>query len=81
MHGEADIHGTVQVGRGFHFRECRALDGVDVCHVDIIGTGWGPLGRLVDTLPTGRRGRTVCLTLCSVIDVKIDSIHGQIFDD
>ena len=39
MHGEADVHGTIQVGRGFHFGECGALDGVDVCHVPIISTG------------------------------------------
>ena len=39
MHGEADVHGTIQVGRGFGFGECRALDGVDVCHVPIISTG------------------------------------------
>ena len=33
MHSEAQVHCTIQVGRGFGFRECRALDGVDVCHV------------------------------------------------
>ena len=36
MHGVADIHGTIQVGRGFHFRECRALDGVEVVHASTI---------------------------------------------
>ena len=36
MHGEADIHGTIQVGRGFHFRECRALDGIEVVHASTI---------------------------------------------
>ena len=59
MHGEADVHGTIQVGRGFHFRECRALDGVDVCHVDIIGTGAGGMGsllcHLVNWLPRPNR--------------------------
>ena len=41
----------------------------------------GQLQAVVDTLPTVRRGRTVWLTLGSIIDVKIDSIHRQIFDD
>jgi len=36
MHGEADVHGTVQVRGGFHFRECRALDGVEVVHASTI---------------------------------------------
>ena len=36
MHGEADVHGTIQVGRGFGFGECRALDGVEVVHVSTI---------------------------------------------
>ena len=61
MHGEADVHSTIQVGRGFGLAQGRALDGVDVCHVDIIGTGWGPLGRLVDSLPTGaKRPTSLC---------------------
>ena len=33
-----------------------------VCHVDIIGTGSDALGQLVDSLPTGCRGRPVCVT-------------------
>lgn len=39
MHREAQVPRPIQVGGGFDFRECRALDGVDVCHTDIIGTG------------------------------------------
>ena len=33
MHGEAQIHGTIEVGGGLNLAQCRAFDGVDVCHV------------------------------------------------
>ena len=39
MHGEAQVHGTIEVGGGLNLAQCRAFDGVDVCHVPIISTG------------------------------------------
>ena len=40
MHREAEIPRPIQVGGGFGFGECRALDGVGLIdHTDIIGTG------------------------------------------
>ena len=40
MHREAQIPRPIQVGGGFGFGECRALDGVGLIdHTDIIGTG------------------------------------------
>ena len=46
MHGEADVHGTIQVGRGFGFGECRALDGVEVVHASTIH-GFRPCAHFV----------------------------------
>jgi len=51
MHSEADIHGTIQIGRGFGLAQSRAGDG-EIVHADIIGTGGDALGSLVDTSPT-----------------------------
>ena len=40
MHREAQVPRPIQVGGGFGFGECRALDGVGLIdHTDIIGTG------------------------------------------
>jgi len=52
MHSEADVHGTIQVGRGFGLAQSRAGDS-EIVHAVIIGTGSGDLGALVDTCPTG----------------------------
>ena len=56
MHGKADIHGTIQVGRGLGFAQSGAGDFVS--HADIIGTGFGDLGSVVDAL------LTVTISLC-----------------
>ena len=68
MHGKADIHGTIQVGRGFGFAQSRAGDFVS--HADIIGTGWGHLGASVDTLPTGTAAAEPEYNLVLVIQVE-----------
>jgi len=52
MHSEADIHGTIQVGRGLGLAQSRAGDS-EVVHADIIGTGGDDLRGKVDTAPTG----------------------------
>ena len=52
MHSEADVHGTIQVGRGFGLAQSRAGDS-EVVHDDIIGTGGDDLRGKVDTAPTG----------------------------
>jgi hypothetical protein len=43
MHSEADVHGTIQIGRGFGLAQSRAGDS-EVVHADIIGTGGDALG-------------------------------------
>ena len=52
MHSEADVHGTIQVGRGLGLAQSRAGNGESV-HAVIIGTGSDGLGAMVDTAPTG----------------------------
>ena len=51
MHGEAEVHSTVQIGRGFGLAQSRAGDG-EIVHATIISTGFGDLGSLVDSVPT-----------------------------
>ena len=51
MHSEADVHSTIQIGRGLGFAQSGAGDFVS--HADIIGTGLDALGSVVDTLLTG----------------------------
>ena len=54
MHCKADIHGTIQIGHGFSLAQGRAGHGVGLIHhAVIIGTGWGDLGSVVDSLPAG----------------------------
>ena len=54
MHCKADIHGTIEIGHGFSLAQGRAGHGVGLIHhAVIIGTGWGDLGSVVDSLPTG----------------------------
>ena len=52
MHGEAEVHGTIQVGRGLGLAQSRAGDG-EIVHADIIGTGGDDLRGKVDTALTG----------------------------
>jgi len=52
MHSEADVHGTIQIGRGFGLAQSRAGDG-EIVHATIISTGSDALGSMVDTAPTG----------------------------
>ena len=52
MHSEADVHSTIQIGRGFGLAQSRAGDS-EVVHADIIGTGGDALGQMVDTAPIG----------------------------
>ena len=53
MHREAQVPRPIQVGGGFGFGECRALDGVGLIdHTDIISTGWAVQGSRVDTSST-----------------------------
>ena len=52
MHSEADVHGTIQIGRGLGLAQSRAGDG-EIVHADIIGTGFGDLRGKVDTALTG----------------------------
>ena len=51
MHGKTDIHGTIQIGRGFGLAQSGAGDG-EIVHATIIGTGSDALGSIGDTLPT-----------------------------
>ena len=54
MHGEAEIHGTVEIGNGLGLAQGRAGNGEGLIdHDDIIGTGFGDLRGKVDTAPTG----------------------------
>ena len=71
MHSEADVHGTIQVGRGFGLAQSRAGDG-EIVHADIIGTGGDALGQMVDTAPIGT------LVLGCVIYIKLCLIFRRI---
>ena len=51
MHGKTDIHGTIQIGRGFGLAQSGAGDG-EIVHATIIGTGSDALGSIGDSLPT-----------------------------
>jgi len=51
MHREADVHGTIQVGRGLGLAQGRAGDG-EIVHATIISTGSGDLRSTVDSVPT-----------------------------
>ena len=63
MHSEADVHSTVQIGRGLGFAQSGAGDFVS--HADIIGTGSDALGQMVDSAPIGTS------VLRGVIDIKL----------
>lgn len=53
MHREAEVHGTIQIGRGFGLAQGATLDSVGLIdHAVIIGTRSGDLGSDGDTLPT-----------------------------
>ena len=43
----------LRIVRDQHLIAVHACDVVNVCHVDIIGTGFGDLGSVVDSAPTG----------------------------
>jgi len=64
MHGEAEVHGTVQIGRGLGLAQSRAGDS-EVVHADIIGTGGDDLRGKVDTLPTVTLGSCNLSQMCS----------------
>ena len=52
MHGEAEVHGTIQVGRGLGLAQSGAGDG-EIVHATIIGTGSDALGSMVDSDSVG----------------------------
>ena len=71
MHSEANVHSTIQVGRGLGLAQSRAGDG-EIVHADIIGTGSDALGQMVDTAPIGTLG------LGCVIYIKLCLIFRRI---
>lgn len=52
MHGEAEVHGTVQVGRGFGLAQSGAGDG-EIVHATIISTGSDGFRAMVDSASVG----------------------------
>lgn len=78
MHGEADVHGTIQVGRGLGLAQSGAGDS-EIVHVDIIGTGWGRLGAMVDSLPTGRAADQFVSISRSIFNVEAFTFKCQFF--
>ena len=75
MHSEADVHGTIQIGRGFGLAQSGAGDS-EVVHADIIGTGGDDLRGKVDTALTGTS--VVIINRCMFARVDVAQLQHEI---